>query len=128
MSRIEVNRFIITPFIGLVWFINGLFCKILNFTPRHQQIVARILGDTNAIELTKAIGIAEVLMVIWIFTGIKSKWCALFQMFIIAVMNIIEFIYAPDLLLFGKINIILAFCFIVIIYVNEFILKRDHSS
>jgi len=31
-------------FIALIWLINGLFCKLLNFVPRHEEIVKRILG------------------------------------------------------------------------------------
>ena len=33
--------------IAAVWLANGLFCKVLNLVPRHQQIVARILGKTR---------------------------------------------------------------------------------
>lgn len=33
---------------SLVWFINGMVCKILNVVPRHQEIVASIMGDTYA--------------------------------------------------------------------------------
>jgi hypothetical protein len=43
-------------------------------------------------------------------------------MVIVGTMNVIEFFLAPDLLLFGRMNIVFAFGFIVIIYINEFIL------
>jgi hypothetical protein len=39
---------------------------------------------------------------------------------LVAVMNVIEFIWAPDLLLFGRINIIVAAAFISLIYWNEY--------
>src|ERR1041384_462698 len=94
--------------IGLVWLINGLFCKLLNFVPRHQEIVGRILGNEHAFLLTKLIGASEVLMFVWIISRIKSKWCAIVQIVVIAAMNTIEFILAPDLLLFGKINSLVA--------------------
>lgn len=45
----------------LVWFINGLYCKILNAVPRHEAIVARILGEEYARPLTLLIGLAELL-------------------------------------------------------------------
>jgi hypothetical protein len=102
--------------------VNGLFCKILNLVPRHQEIVSRILGEEHAAFFTKAIGVSEVLMVVWILSKIKGRFCALFQIVIIATMNIIEFFFVPDLLLFGRLNIAVACVFMLIIYVNEFVL------
>jgi hypothetical protein len=115
----------ITYAIALVWLINGLYCKILNLVPRHQEIVARILGEEYSDILTKAIGVSELLMVVWIFSKIKTKWCTVAQMTIVATMNIIEFIVVPDLLLFGRMNIIVATVFIILLYYNEFVLKKE---
>ena len=44
--------------IAAVWLANGLFCKVLNLVPRHQQIVAHILGEQYSVMFTKAIGVA----------------------------------------------------------------------
>lgn len=90
--------------IALVWIINGVFCKVLNYVPRHQLIVARILGETHAPLLTRTIGILEAGMAIWILSRIKPRWCAIAQILLVASMNIIEFIAAPDLLLFGRVE------------------------
>ena len=47
-------------------------------------------------------------------------------MVIVGTMNIIEFILSPDLLLFGRMNIVFASVFIAVIYLNEFIFgKRE---
>jgi DoxX-like family len=116
---------IITYFIAAVWLVNGLFCKLLNFVPRHQQIVARILGTNHAGILTKTIGTAEILMAVWIISSIKPRFCAMAQIIIIATMNTIEFFKAPDLLLFGKVNACVALLFIVLIFYNEFILQKS---
>lgn len=123
----RILRYLTTGIIALFWFINGLFCKVLNLVPRHQEIVGRILGEQHAWFFTKAIGISEILMVVWMLSRIKSRFCAIFQMAIVGTMNILEFILVPDLLLFGKMNIVFAFLFIVLIYVNEFILGRQDT-
>lgn len=111
---------ILTFAIATVWFVNGFFCKVLNLVPRHELIVSQILGETYATIATKAIGISEVFMVIWIFSGIKSRWCALFQIAIVLIMNIIEFILVPDLLLFGRANAVVAIFFVSVVFINEF--------
>lgn len=108
----------ITWFIALVWLINGLFCKVLKLVPRHEQIVARILGSEYSRPLTLAIGFAEVLMAVWILTGWKRRLNALMQILVIATMNTIEFLVVPDLLLWGRFNALFALLFIVLIYYN----------
>jgi hypothetical protein len=92
----------------------------LNLVPRHQQIVARIIGDSHSGLFTRLIGIGETVMAIWVFSGWRSRLNAITQMVIIAAMNTLEFFLAPDLLLWGRFNALFAFLFILLIYYNEF--------
>lgn len=112
---------ILTLFIAMVWFINGLYCKVLNFVPRHQEIVARILGETYSRELTLLIGLAEIGMTVWVLSGIFKKLNALTQIVVIMAMNVLEFILASDLLLWGRFNFVFASIFCAIIYQNSFV-------
>lgn len=121
-------HFLLTLGIAAVWLINGLICKLLNVVPRHQMIVSRILGADHASLLTKTIGLLEVLMAIWILSGIKHRLCASTQVILIAVMNTIEFFLAPDLLLFGHVNALVASLFILLILVNEYKLRQYKIS
>ncbi|MGJ1267106.1 DoxX-like family protein [Sphingobacterium spiritivorum] len=107
--------------ISMVWLINGLFCKVLDFEPRHQQIVATILGQEHARTLTVLIGLAEIVMAVWILTGFRSRLNAITQIAVIITMNIIEFQVVPDLLLWGRFNIVFALLFSAFIYYTEFI-------
>ena len=61
-------------------------------------------------------------MAVWILSGIKSRWCALTQMLIVAAMNTIEFLLVPELLLFGQGNAVMAALLITVIAINEFVL------
>ena len=115
---------ILTYFIATVWVANGLFCKVLNLVPRHQEIVARILGNEHSRLLTILIGLSETLMTVWILSGIKTRLNAATQILVIATMNTLEFILVPDLLLWGKANSIFAFIFILLIYYYEFRLNK----
>ncbi len=115
---------ILTYGIAMVWLANGLLCKVLNLVPRHEQIVARILGGEYSRILTLSIGLSEMLMTIWILSRIKTSLNAITQMTIIGLMNMLEFILAPDLLLWGRFNSVFAFLFILLIYYNEFHLNK----
>ena len=121
---------IVTVFIALVWITTGLFCKVLNMVPRHEEIVQRILSldRPSAYFITMLIGIFEILMAIWIISRIKTKLNAISQIIIIATMNVLEFILAPDLLLWGRFNSLFAFLFILIIYFNEFHLNKKTTK
>ena len=95
---------ILTYLIATVWLINGLVCKVLNLVPRHQEIVARILGDDHARVLTLFIGLSETAMAIWVLSCIRTRLNAITQIVVIATMNTLEFFLVPDLLLWGRAN------------------------
>lgn len=119
---------ILTYLIATVWIVNGLFCKVLHFAPRHEQIVARILGNDYSRPLTIAIGISEIFMALWILSRYKTRLNAIAQIAIVVAMNTIEFFLAPDLLLWGKFNAVFAFLFILIVFCNEFYLNKKLAN
>lgn len=114
--------------IAIVWFVNGLFCKVLNLVPRHRHIVERIIGSVHAAAFTRFIGFAEIAMAVWIVSGIKPRLNAITQTVVIATMNTIEFALAPDLLLWGRFNALFAFLFILLILYNEFYIGERQTQ
>ena len=129
MKNKTIAYLLLTYLIAFVWLANGLFCKVLNLVPRHQQIVQAILGveTSTARVLTLLIGLSEVIMAIWILTQWKSKLNAFLQMSIVAAMNIMEFVLAPDLLLWGRLNSLFAFLFILLVYYHGFVLGKQRK-
>ena len=127
MSNKVIHK-VLNFLIAAVWLVNGLFCKVLNLVPRHQEIVGKILGIEYVYIFTKLIGFSEIVMAFWIISSIKTKLNATTQILIIATMNIIELILVPDLLLWGKLNSLFAFLFVSLIYCNEFILNKRLSQ
>lgn len=125
MKNQIINK-ILTIFIAAVWLLNGLICKVLNLVPRHQQIVAEILGQEHSRILTILIGIAEIVMAIWVISKYKSKINATLQIAIVATMNLLEFLLVPELLMWGKLNSLFAIVFIFLVWYNEFVLPKEH--
>ncbi|TDS14683.1 DoxX-like family protein [Sphingobacterium paludis] len=64
MTKKAVNS-ILTIVIASVWVVNGLYCKILGAVPRHEHIVAEILGSPHAKLIIVAIGFSEVALAVW---------------------------------------------------------------
>lgn len=115
---------LITVLIASVWLANGLLCKVLNLVPRHQQIVAAILNSEHAQTFTVSIGVAETAMAIWILSEYRSRLNVITQIAVITTMNVLEFFLVPQLLLWGKLNSVWAFLFIIVICCNEFVLRK----
>src|SRR4051812_17483184 len=118
--RKSAKHQVINALITAVWLVNGLFCKALNFVPRHQEIVASILHPADPRLTTLFIGLLETAMAAWIISGVWSRVNALVQILVIAAMNMLEFILVPQLLFWGRMNAFFAFLFILLIFYNEF--------
>jgi len=85
--------------IGSVWIFHGLYSKILNGIPRHRLIVEKILGVERAEIATKAIGLLESLLGIWVISGWHPMWSASVQTVAIVAMNSLEILLARELLI-----------------------------
>ncbi len=85
--------------IGSVWVFHGLYSKLLHGVPRHQLIVGRVLGEGWAAPVTLTVGIGEVLLGLWIFSGRARRSCALLQTAALVSMNALEIALARDLLI-----------------------------
>jgi len=127
MTRKQLNL-AINLLIASVWIGFGLFCKMLALEPRHEQIVARILGEAPAGTITFVLGACEVLMALWILSGINRRLNAVAQIAVVATMNLLEAILAADLLLWGRWNAAFAAAFIGVIYVNEWELNQGPAE
>jgi hypothetical protein len=102
--------------IGVVWVFHGLFSKLLNGIPRHRLIVGKILGTANAGVFTKVIGLFEVLLGIWAFTGWQAVGCAAVQTAALVIMNTLEIIFAEELLISAVGMVILNLVFLTLIW------------
>ncbi|WP_022823425.1 DoxX-like family protein [Hymenobacter norwichensis] len=114
--------------IALVWLINGLLCKVLYLVPRHEAIVARILGPAYAGPLTRLIGVAEIVMALWVLSGRWVKLNVAIQIALVLGMNMLEFLLAADLLLWHEFNLVFAGLFGLVLYYYGFRLHPNSNS
>ncbi len=123
MKNDYLYRFILY-FIAVVWLINGLFCKVLNQVPRHQEIVEIVLSIQNGRLLTMLIGFSEILMAIWIVSKILPRLNVVVQIGIVMTMNVIEQLLAGEYLLWGNLNFLFALLFCCLVAYNEFVVRK----
>lgn len=82
-----------------VWIVFGLVFKVLHFVPRHERIVAAVLGDSVSGPVTLAVGVAETLLGVWILSKRWPRTCAAVQTMAILSMNALELSLAREHLL-----------------------------
>ncbi len=128
MERTVLLRLVLRYGIAAVWLINGLVCKVLHLVPRHEAIVARILGPAYAGPLTKLIGLAEIGMAIWVLSGRYVRLSVAVQIALVLTMNVLEFLLAPDLLLWQQLNLPFAGLFALLLYTYGFWLTVKSST
>ena len=107
---------ILTILIGSVWVFHGLYSKVSHGIPRHRQIVGRILGEGIADQATLVIGLLEISLGLWIFSGILRRTCALVQTTALVAMNSLEILLARDLLISAPGMVALNLGFITLIW------------
>ena len=82
-----------------VWLLFGLGFKVLHLVPRHDRIVADVLGEAMARPVTIAVGTAETLLAWWILSARWPRTCAAVQTLAIGAMNTLELTFAREHLL-----------------------------
>ena len=99
LSQPDALRILAQIGIGSVWVFHGLYSKLLNGIPRHRLIVGKILGFGKAGIATRTIGLLELLLGVWAFTGWHPMLCASVQTAAIIAMNTLEILLARELLI-----------------------------
>ncbi len=128
MPTADLPRRAFALLFALVWFVNGLLCKVLDLVPRHREIVGRILGEDHALAFTRLIGLSEIIMAVWILSLWKWRWSATAQIVAVLTMNVIEFWLVPDLLLFGRWNACVALTYAAVVAYAGFIHSPSAST
>jgi len=75
--------------LALVWFYEGLWCKLLSGCPSHAAIVRSLPPPLSsfAVALLVAIGAVEVALGSWILTGRKTRLAFWAQVLLLVLMN-----------------------------------------
>lgn len=114
MPAMRVNLAgVLSVFVASVWLVHGLYNKLLHGSPRHLAIVQSVPGlGGHAGELVLVcVGIGEVLLSVWMVSGIRIWACVIVQAVALLSMNVLELAFAADHLLWpaGLVPINLAF-------------------
>lgn len=115
-KRAHVLLALIQALIGCVWVFHGLYSKILDGIPRHRMIVGRIFGEDLAKPVVMTVGMLEIALGLWAWSGRWRIPCAAVQTLAIVTMNTIEILRAKDLLISAIGMLLLNGAFLVLVW------------
>jgi hypothetical protein len=82
--------------VAAVWLYEGLWCKLLGKTPSQVEVVTVVprLGVIFGRPFLMALGVAEVSLALWAFSGWQPGWCAMVQTAVLITLNVNGLIWA----------------------------------
>jgi|SRR5208282_5588630 len=86
--------------IALIWFYEGLWCKVLGRMPHQEGIVEEVpfLGPGVAHVFLVSLGVFECALGLWVLAGWQAWWAALAQTLLLVTMNSIGMTFARRLI------------------------------
>ena len=75
--------------IAMVWFYQGLWCKVLGGVPRQEAVISTvpIIGAAEVRVALLALGLVECGLAVWVLSGQRMRQAATVQTVLLAAMN-----------------------------------------
>lgn len=105
--------------IAMVWFYQGLWCKVLGGVPRQEEVISTVpfigVGEVRLALIT--LGLVECGLAVWVLSGQRMRQAATVQTALLGAMNIGGLIWAWHLIPdpFGM--IVQNFAFLVLVWI-----------
>ncbi len=76
--------------VAAVWLYEGLWCKLLGRTPSQVEVVTAVprLGARFGVVFLKSLGVLEVVLAVWVISGVAPALCAVTQTAVLVTLNV----------------------------------------
>ncbi len=106
--------------VAAVWLYEGLWCKLLQGEPRQFEVVSAVprYGPAIGMKFLKVLGVVEVMVALWVVSGITPWACAVFQTVLLASLNACGLCWARHIIHDPAGMVIKNFAFLVLAWVS----------
>ena len=89
MDDLIIPNWLIRVAVALVWFYEGLWCKLLNGKPRELEVVKAVprYGPQFGAPFLMILGVAEITIAAWVISGDSMILCAIIQTLLLVLLN-----------------------------------------
>ena len=105
--------------IAMVWFYQGLWCKVLGGVPRQEAVISTVpfLGAAQVHVALIMLGLVECGLAVWVLSGQRMRQAAIVQTALLAAMNGGGLIWARQVIPDPVGMIVQNFAFLVLVWV-----------
>lgn len=127
-SGLVVNEKLIRISIALVWFYQGLWCKVVGGEPHHLALISTVpfFSPVAARAVLVLLGLVECCLGAWVLTGWQLRIAAITQTVLLVAMNTGGVIWASKLIPDPVGMILQNFAFVLLIWVAAEV--RSHAA
>ncbi len=120
MSGLVPPAWLIRAAVAAVWLYEGLWCKLLGREPRQKEIVQAVprFGPIAGKQFLLALGVVEVSLGAWAFSGWQPLWCAAAQTLLLVTLNANGILWARHLIHDPGGMLVKNFAFLVLAWVS----------
>ena len=120
MPELMPPTWLIRIAVAAVWLYEGLWCKLLRGAPHELEVVKAVprYGPRFGVPFLMALGVLEVLLGVWVLTGIAPLLCAVTQTVLLVSLNVNGLIWSRDLIHDPRGMIVKNFAFLVLAWVS----------
>lgn len=100
MPDLMPPHWLIRAAVAAVWLYEGLWCKLLRGEPQEFEIVKAVprYGPRFGVPFLMALGVVEVVLGLWVLTGLAPLYCALVQTILLVSLNANGWIWSRHLI------------------------------
>lgn len=106
--------------VAAVWLYEGFWCKLLGQEPNQTRIVAAVprLGLRFSGAFLKTLGMAEVMLAVWVVSRVAPILCALTQTGLLIALNTAGLLFARRLIHDPAGMVVKNFGFVVLVWIS----------
>lgn len=119
MSELMPPSWLIRVAVAGVWLYEGLWCKLLRGEPREFEVVKAVprYGPRFGVPFLIALGLVEVVIAIWVLSGVAPLLCAIVQTVLLVTLNANGLIWSRHLIHDPRGMLVKNFAFLVLAWV-----------
>ena len=105
--------------IAMVWFYQGLWCKVLGGVPRQEAVISTVpfLGAAEVHVALMTLGLVECGLAVWVLSGQRMRQAATAQTALLVAMNSGGLIWAWHLIPYQAGMIVQNIAFLVLVWI-----------
>lgn len=120
MPELMPPDWLIRAAVAAVWLYEGLWCKLLRGAPGEFEVVRAVpvYGPRFGVAFLMVLGVVEVMLALWVFSGLSPLYCVLVQTLLLVCLNANGLLWARHVIHDPAGMVVKNFAFLILAWVS----------